>query len=404
MKIAPLFLLVLTSISISVANAATTYRVAPYSTNTTRNTFPYGTAAVGAECEPVTITQSATGSVKHHFLKGQSSPTGVLAPCVAVTVAEPPPPTGMPAGIPSIGAWYDATPTTVTAITSGTATAPTLYSRAGMPEIVGTLNVTCSYCIVDSVKVRGTVRLNGDHIVLRNSEIYGYMPGRNDVVVFANGNNIVIYKNHIHNNGDMTAFENDVGAIGLSNGTKNVWILENTMHHNSGDSVIIGHNHTPGATDAIYIGRNTMYADKENAIDLKVVSNVVVSENVMSDYKPSGSSEGAAIVLHHCHHQTRILNNKISNSQVGVSIASISSTCTPRPVESFVIGNTFDTIVGSAIQMWDGNNLIHVEDNSISNAAVGINLTNCPEGTTVTGNTFTNVTTPTKYSGPTCHP
>ncbi len=317
----------------------------------------------------------------------------------------PTPPTGagMPAGIPSIGAWYEATPVPVSSISSGTASAPALYSFAGLPEIVGTLNVTCSYCIVDSVKVRGTVRLNGDHIVLRNSEIYGYMPGRNDVVVFANGNNIVIYKNHIHNNGDMTAFENDVGAIGLSNGTKNVWILENTMHHNSGDSVIIGHNHTPGATSDIYIGRNACYADKENCIDLKVVSNVVVSENVMSDYKPSGSSEGAAIVLHYCHVNIQALNNKISNSQVGISVASLQSTCPTRPITTRIIGNTFDTIVGSAVQAWD-TQIIQVEQNTISNAAVGIDLTNCAAGSTVIGNQFYNVPTPTNYSGPTCKP
>lgn len=331
------------------------------------------------------------------------------APSFAATVADPPssPVPRLPVGIPAIGAWYDAAPAKVTSIRSGTASAPALYSRAGKAEIVGVLMIACSYCIVDGAKVRGQVQLKGDHIVLRNSEIYGYMPGRNDAVVSVNGSDIVIRGNHIHDNGDMNpAFEQDVHGISAWNGTKNVWILENEMHANSGDSVQIGHNHTPGATDGIYIGRNKMYGDKENAVDLKIVSNTVVSENTMSNYKTgdAGGGGGVAIVLHYCSHNSRILSNTITGVQVGVSVASVKSGCTPRPVEVFIIGNTIDGALGNAIEMWDGNNLIHVENNKIRNAPVGIDLTNCPAGSTVIGNTFTNVRKPTVYAGPTCRP
>ena len=317
----------------------------------------------------------------------------------------PTPPTGagMPAGIPAIGAWYEATPMPVGSITSGTAGAPTLYSLAGMPEIVGTLNVSCSYCIVDGAKVHGSVRLTGDHIVFRNSEVYGYRPGGNGTVVFASGNNIVIYQNHIHDNGDLTAAENDVHGVGAGNGTKYVWILENVMHHNSGDSVQVGHGHTPGATEGIYVGRNLCYADKENCVDFKVVSNTVISENAMSDYAASGSSEGAAIVLHYCHANARVLNNTIRNSQVGVSVTSLLSTCTTRPIETRIIGNSFETIGGNAIQAWD-TQIIHVEQNTISNAPVGVDLTNCAAGSTVIENLFNNVPTPTAYAGASCNP
>jgi len=309
----------------------------------------------------------------------------------------------MPVGIPAIGAWYDATPMPVSSITSGTESAPTLYSMAGMPEVVGTLSVSCSYCIVDGAKVRGNVRLSGDHIVFRNSEVYGYKPGGNSVVVMTSGNNIVVYRNHIHDNGDMTAAENDVHGVSAGNGTKDVWILENTLHHNSGDAIQVGHGHTPGATVGIYVGRNVCYADKENCVDFKVVSNTVVSENIMSDYTPSPSSEGAAIVLHYCHVNAQVLNNKISNSQVGVSVTSLLSSCPTRPIETRVIGNTFDTIKGNAIQDWD-TQIIHVEQNVISNAPVGVDLTNCAAGTTVIDNQFYSVPKPTTYSGSSCKP
>lgn len=315
----------------------------------------------------------------------------------------PPSGEGMPAGIPAIGAWYDAAPMPVSSITSGSATTPTLYSRAGLPEIVGTLTVACSYCIVDGARVRGNVRLTGDHIVFRNSEVYGYRPGGNGAVVVASGNHIVIYRNHIHDNGDLTAAENDVHGISASNGSQYVWILENVMHHNSGDSVQVGHGHTPGATGGIYVGRNLCYADKENCVDFKVVSNTVISENTMRDYAPSGSSEGAAIVLHYCHVNARVLDNHISNSQVGVSVTSLLSTCTTRPIETYVTGNTFDNIGGNAVQAWD-TQIIHVEQNTISYAPVGVDLTNCAAGSTVIGNQFYSVPTPTTYSGASCRP
>lgn len=334
---------------------------------------------------------------------GGTSPPPASPPPAAPPPPSPPTGTGMPAGIPAIGAWYEAAPVPVSNIGSGTADAPALYSLAGMPEIVGQLRVTCSYCIVDGARVRGTVRLTGDHIVFRNSEVYGHRPAGNDTVVSASGSDIVIVGNHIHDNGDLNAAENDVHGVGASNGTRRVWILNNVMHHNSGDSVQVGHGHTPGATDGIYVGRNVCYADKENCVDFKVVSNTVVSENIMSDYAASGSSEGAAIVLHYCHVNAQVLDNTIRNTQVGVSVTSLLSACTTRPIETRIIGNTFDTIGGNAIQAWD-TQIIHVEQNTISNAPVGVDLTNCAAGSTVIENQFYSVPTPTAYSGSSCHP
>src|SRR4030067_541259 len=68
-----------------------------------------------------------------------------------------PPPTGvgMPVGIPAIGSWYEATPVPVSSISSGTATAPTLYSMSGLAEAGGKPHAACCYCIVDGAKVRG---------------------------------------------------------------------------------------------------------------------------------------------------------------------------------------------------------------------------------------------------------
>jgi len=78
--------------------------------------------------------------------------------------------------------------------------------------------------------------------------------------------------------------------------------------------------------------------------------------------------------------------------------------CVDRPVESRIIGNTFDTIGGNAIRQRDGGNRIFVEMNTTSNAPVGIDLTNCAAGSTIIDNTFNNVATPTVLSGANCNP
>jgi hypothetical protein len=82
---------------------ADTFQVAPYGTNTTRTTWPYGTAPVGAECDAAVIAQSATGKVKYHWIKGQLPPTGKAAPCVLVVSPTPiptPTPTPTPTPVP----------------------------------------------------------------------------------------------------------------------------------------------------------------------------------------------------------------------------------------------------------------------------------------------------------------
>src|SRR4030067_1016097 len=76
--------------------------------------------------------------------------------------------------------------------------------------------------------------------------------------VRAGGSDIVIRGNHIHNNGNMDlAVEHDVHGVSASNGTQRVWVLENEIHHNSGDAIQVGHGHTPGAPSDIYFGRNS---------------------------------------------------------------------------------------------------------------------------------------------------
>jgi parallel beta-helix repeat protein len=57
-----------------------------------------------------------------------------------------------------------------------------------------------------------------------------------------------------------------------------------------------------------------------------------------------------------------------------------------------------------AVRQWDPGNRMFIEQNTISNVPVGIDLENCADGSTMIENTFTNVPTQTVISGSGCKP
>lgn len=134
--------------------------------------------------------------------------------------------------------------------------------------------------------------------------------------------NILIYDCDIYENGayirtrptpepDPFDFENDYYGILIGLGASNVWVVDNRMYRNSGDSIQVNISGALSGSTAwtsnpananahhIYIGRNEMYQERENAIDLKLCHHVVVSQNKIYSLKSQGSSGGGtAIVLH----------------------------------------------------------------------------------------------------------
>jgi len=114
---------------------------------------------------------------------------------------------------------------------------------------------------------------------------------------------IVFYDNHLHpDNFDPAGGEfpeNDVAGVAIGRRSNRVWIVDNYIHHASGDAVGGGHAANYTASN-YYIGRNVMHTCGENAIDIKEVENVVVSQNVMHDFQGwSSGSDGTAVVVHY---------------------------------------------------------------------------------------------------------
>jgi len=306
-----------------------------------------------------------------------------------------------PVGIPNPGSWFLATGT-VQQVTgggssrtfsgSGTAANPVVFSGVNNPAFTGVVSITGSYVIVENIFVNGgIVRFSGDHLALRNSEVANNTgsQSKNAVSTAGGSSDIVVYKNKIHDNGQwQSSAENDFHGITASGPLQRMWILENEMYHHGGDSVQVGHN---GGNQVVglYIGRNIMHDDRENAVDLKEVSNAVVSENTMYGYRSSGSSEGAAVVIHYCPINAAVINNLIYDSQVGISSTSLTSACAGREVINRIVGNVIRGSLGAAIQGWGTGKVTQVANNTIYRAGgAGIDLTNPGSGSFIENNIF----------------
>jgi parallel beta-helix repeat protein len=309
-----------------------------------------------------------------------------------------------PVGIPHPGNWFLATSGPTTQVTSGggartfsgsgTASAPIIFSGVNSPVFTGQVTISGSYVIVENIIVDGgIVRFNGDHLELRNSEVRNNRAAFSKIAISAiNASDVVIFRNKVHDNGEwQSTSENDFHGISSSGATSRVWILENEMYHHQGDSVQVGHGGA-NSVSGVYIGRNVMHHDRENAVDLKEVSNTVVSENTMYGYRETGSSEGAAVVIHYCPIQSSIINNLIYDSEVGVSSTSLTTACNGKSVTNRIVGNVIRNILGNGIQGWGTGKVTQIVNNTLhSIGGAGIDLTNASSGSLVENNIFSSV-------------
>jgi parallel beta-helix repeat protein len=308
-----------------------------------------------------------------------------------------------PVGIPDPGNWFMATGP-VTDVTTGgtsrtfsgtgTASAPVVFRGVGSPVFTGQVVISGSYVVLENIIVRGgIVRFNGNHLVLRNSEVTGNTGtySKNAIGTAPGSSDIVVFRNQVHDNGQwQSSTENDFHGVTATGPVQRMWVLENTMYHHGGDSVQVGHE-GGNSVVGLYVGRNTMHHDRENAVDLKEVSNAVVAENTMYGYRSSGSSEGAAVVIHYCPLNAAIVNNLIYDSQVGISTTSLNSSCTGQTVTNRIVGNVVHGILATGIQGWGTGKITQIVNNTIYNTAgPGIDIDNMASGSVIENNILNN--------------
>ncbi|MCK4275221.1 MAG: right-handed parallel beta-helix repeat-containing protein, partial [Phycisphaerae bacterium] len=194
------------------------------------------------------------------------------------------------------------------------------------------------------------------HISFRHLESYGIPPSFGTAVGVSRGHHIVIYDNHIHHNGDPEwPDENDLHGVTALAQAEYAWIVDNHIHHNGGDSIQINSVNAPPDLVAqyIYIGRNVMHDDGENAVDLKLCRDVIVSQNEMYGYVPShfatSGSDGTAMVIHGDPIDVWVIHNHIYDSTNGVR-------CNGA-VRAFILGNLIHNMHHDPIDPYDPGNV-----------------------------------------------
>ena len=140
--------------------------------------------------------------------------------------------------------------------------------------------------------------------------------------------NIVVYNNNIADYGDPSPTGTD--DVGIYNGyhTENVWVVDNEVTNVGADGVAGSHysNDTTMKTERYFIGRNKLYQNGENGIDIKAIRYLVISENEI--FGPFTREQGWGIVLHSGASPafpTRdcwVINNKIYHGSGGIYVTS----------------------------------------------------------------------------------
>ena len=208
-----------------------------------------------------------------------------------------------------------------------------------------------SYMIIENLEFTGEcvpqLKDGTDHLSIRSCEVDNEGSYMGYGAAISNGGDYnVVYNNYIHHN--ERALDVDCHGTTTGSGTSYFWVLENEISFNSGDSFQAAHL-AAVAPHHVYIGRNVMHDDRENAVDLKTIDDVVVSENIMYNYTTSATSSGDAVVIGSNGYSEQygplrswFLFNEIYNAQTGMRVEGAE--------DCWIIGNTFYDIEGDGIQ------------------------------------------------------
>ena len=246
-------------------------------------------------------------------------------------------------------------------------------STTARPQLLNThLDMDGQYFIIENIEFYDDTYVHtmekSQKLAIRNCEIHNpvgklaYYEGG----VMPQGSDIVVFQNHIHHH--VTDDPNQGGDIhGVRPGVsaKRVWILENDIHHNSGDAIQVCHYCEP-RPQFIYIGRNVLHEDRENAVDLKYASDIIISQNKMYGYGDATTSDGSAVVLGSDGMPNRcwVIYNEIYDSKNGIRNEDTDT--------AWIIGNLIYNIRGFAISLEKKSDDLFIVNNTIYNVDVAI--------------------------------
>lgn len=245
---------------------------------------------------------------------------------------------------------------------SGQGTASDPYVIDARRATFSQVNVTGRYVILLGGKVNAPSRRgaflrtrNCHNCVVRDVEVSGPGTDESHSSAVTLSDNSVWIGGSIHGFGDNRTNAREQDFHGMKLLSSNVWVIDAEIYDVSGDSIQCG-DASRGSCSNVYISGGYMHDNRENAIDIKNSSNVVVSGVRMAGFRPTASSSGNALILHDDANNAKIFDNMISDAPMGI----VSSGRRGHTIE----GNTITTSrVG--IQLRNTSNLT-VRNNDIS--------------------------------------
>jgi len=265
----------------------------------------------------------------------------------------------------------------------GSESQPVFVRGVNTPQWGVTLNLAGSYMIFEGFYSynRGiSIRKAGSevpihHMAIRDCEIGGDGTTTGGGGLSTGGletNYVVFYNNHVHRYGqyDYDGENDRMGTVAGKN-SHYIWVVDNHIHHNGGDSFQAGHSAPVGSITHIYIGRNDMHDDGEEAIDLKCITDVIVSQNKLHDYYILNPSSGGTLTVSHyggiSPGPTRawFIFNEMYNAEKAANGV------TSGTEDIYFIGNIIHDIQGSAFRGWSHDDVYYV-GNTMYNVGTGI--------------------------------
>ncbi len=242
----------------------------------------------------------------------------------------------------------------------------------------------------------GITGLTAHHVCIRNCETTNTHAEAMDVTPQESGtfHDIVFYSNLIHDTADWnnTSSDWDYHGIGITTYGRtsatslyNVWVLDNTFYHCSGDSVQVNAD-TAGnaALHHVYIGRNTAYENRQSGFWCKEASHVIMSQNVIHTMNIVGSGlSGYGMGSQYGPDNLWFLFNEIYACQTGFGQSD--STHAVSGSKEYYVGNYIHDLIqpnhtdvnwnrpmGWAFQMTNGVVERHIIDNTMVNIYGGL--------------------------------
>lgn len=158
--------------------------------------------------------------------------------------------------------------------------------------------------------------ITGSAVAYRGCEIVG--TDTTAVAVIGHGN--VISECKIHHNGDSeSATEDDDHGVLIAPGATYTWVLDSDIHHNGGDAIQVGQAGTGNPyAKGVFIARNQLHEDRENAVDIKRAQDVIITENEVFGYRARNSSAGEGIVVHNSAIRVWATRNRVRDCVKGL--------------------------------------------------------------------------------------